>query len=362
MLRFLASVMLVSFSSALGAQGKATDPSPTYKLMLTPKHSGMGTYFAVSCSESLLFFIGDKAGTWDLMRVSDWDTPSPKKEKLQLKGPTREEIEGARFGQSTFFLTNDGQFAITRVERDAPSMASSVRRNSQAVINVIDLRNYSIISTLSTADQLLAGGFWQPFEEHSILAAYGANDKDASGNTFSRESVGLLELPTMDVSNECQYLLHYGEIKQNEQGGLSRETSISDMSSGCTEIMHKTNASKPEDIQKFKTVSNAVKELKFQPPEFSGGSPAWHGCSLIEERTEDKLALFDCGNGHQTWYDKAKTDLRAYFAVDVTTGTALLRVSVNPSKSALAHLTKHEGKSWLVLLSDHVDLAFYPIR
>jgi hypothetical protein len=362
MLRSLAPLLFAILPFPLGAQSKASNPLPTYKIAIAQKHSDMGTYFEVARDGALLFFVGDKAGNWDLRRVSGWDTSSPKVERLKLKGPSREEIDGARFGQSTFVLTNDGQFALTRVERDAPGMASSFRRNSQAVINVINLQSYSVVSTLNTADQLLAGGFWQTFEEHSILAEYGANEKDASGNTFSRNSVGLLEVPTMHASIECNYLLHYGEIKQDGHGGSSRTTSNSDLSSGCAEIMHKTNASEPEDIQKFQTVSSAVRELKFQPPEFSGGSPAWHGCSLVEERAEDKLALFGCGNGHQTWYDSSKMDSRAYFAVDVTTGTPLLRVSVNPSKSAIGHLITHDGKPWLALLTDHVDLAFYPIQ
>ena len=241
-------------------------------------------------------------------------------------------------------------------------MASSVRRNSQAIINVVDLKSFAVVSTVNTADQLLASGFWQPFQEHSILAGYGANDKDGAGNTFTRTSDGLLEVPTLHTSAECNYLRHYGELKQDGHGGLSRTTSNSDMSSGCAELMRKTNASEPEGIQKFQEVSGTVKKLNFRPPEFSSGPAAWHGCSLVEEKVADKLALYDCGNGHQTWYDSSKQDSRAFFVVDVTTGTELLRIPMNPSKSAIGHLITSKEKPWLALLTDHVNLAFYSVQ
>jgi hypothetical protein len=112
---------------------------------------------------------------------------------------------------------------------------------------------------------------------------------------------------------------------------------------------------------KVRTVSKEAKELEFQPQEFSG-SPAWHGGSLVEERSSLKLTLFACGNGHQTCYDTSKTDSRVYFAVDVTTGTPLLRVSIDPLKNAIGHLTTSEGKPWLALLTDNVNLAFYSVK
>jgi hypothetical protein len=344
------------------AQAKPADPVPAYSMKIAQKHSNMGTYFEVAPDQSLLFFTGDKAGNWDLNRISAWDSPSPKQERLKMKGPTREDMESLPSGQSTFLITNNGQFALTRVALDAPGMASSFRKNSRAIINIIDLQSFVVVSTLNTTDKLLAGGFWQAFEENSILADYRANEKDAGGNAFTRESVALLEIPTMKPSMGCDYLLHYGEWKQNDRGGMSRATSTSDLSSGCAEIMHKTNASEPENIQKFPTISKEAKELKFKPQEFSGSPEAWHGCSFVEERSTLKVALFSCGNGHQTWYDTSKMDSKAYFVVDTTTGTALLRISVNPSKAAIGHLVTRESKSWLALLIDNVDLAFYPIQ
>jgi len=361
MLRCLSLWLMAMFPLMLVAQGKSTNPVPAYKMRITEKRSKMGTYFVVAPDQSLLFFTGDQGGDWDMRRISGWDSSSPKQERLVLTGPSREDMENS-FGHSNFMLTNDGRFALARVERDAPGMASSFRRNSQAIINVVDLQSFSIVSTLNTTDKLLAGGVWQPFEDHSILADYGANEKDARGSTFTRESIALLEVSTMQPSMECNYLLHYGELKQDGHGGLSRTTSTSDMSSGCAELMHKTNASGPDSIMKFRTYSRAANELKFQPKEFSGSPAAWHGCSLVDERASDNLALFNCGNGHQTWYDTMKLDSRAFFAVDVTTGTAVLRMAVNPSKSAIGHLTSQKGKSWLALLTDNVDLAFYPIR
>jgi hypothetical protein len=362
MLRCTTFWLMAMFPLMLAAQEKSTNPVPAYKMKIAEKRSKMGTYFSVAPDQSLLFFVGDQAGNWDLRRISAWDSSSPKRERLELKGPSRDEIEDARFGQSTLLLTNDGRFALTRVTRNAPGMASTFRTNSQAVINVIDLQSYSVVSTLNTMDQLLAGGFWQPFQEYSILAGYGANEKGGNGNVFTRESVSLIEVPTMHTLIECHYILHYGELKQDGHGGLSRTTSNSDMSPGCAELMRKTNASEPEGIQKFQEVSNAAKKLNFQPPEFSGSPAAWHGCSLVEEKLDDKLALYDCGNGHQTWYDSSKQDSRDFFAVDVITGSQLLRISMNPSKSAIGHLTTHEGKMWLALLTDHVDLALYPVR
>ncbi|HEY6375960.1 MAG TPA: hypothetical protein VIX90_10605 [Edaphobacter sp.] len=361
MFRCLPFCLMAAFPLMLVAQKKSTDPVPAYKIKIAERRSNMGTYFEVAPDQSLLFFTGDKAGNWGLNRVSAWDSPSPKQKRLKIKGPTREETESSRFGQSTFLITNDGRFALTRVALDAPGMASSFRKNSRAIINIVDLQSFTAVSTLDTTDKLLAGGFWQAFQEHSILAGYSANEKDAGGSLFSRESVALLELPTMKSAMACDYLLHYGELKQNDHGGWGRATSTSALSSGCAEIMTKTNSSEPQKIQKSRVISKEAEELKFQPQEFSG-NPAWHGCSLVDERSSVKLALYDCGTGHQTWYDTSKTDSRVYFAVDVTTGTALLRVPIDPSKNATGHLATHEGKSWLALLTNDVDLAFYPIQ
>ncbi len=361
MFRWLAICLMATFPLMLVAQRKSTDPVPAYKIKIAERRSNMGTYFEVAPDQSLLFFTGDKAGNWDLNRVSAWDWPSPKQERLRIKGPTREETESSRFGQSTLLITNDGRFALTRVVLDAPGMASSFRKNSRAIINIVDLQSFTVVSTLDTTDNLLAGGFWQAFQAHSILAAYGANEKDAGGGTFTRESVALLEAPTMKSAMACDYLLHYGELKQNDHGGWGRATSTSALSSGCAEIMHETNTLEPEKIQKFRVISKEAEELKFQPQEFSG-NPAWQGCSLVDERSGDKLALFDCRSGHQTWYDTSKLDSRIFFAVDLPTGKVLLRVPVSSSKSAIAHLTTHEGKPWLALLTDHVYLGLYPTR
>ena len=355
MLRCAILWLIAAFPAISLSQAISANPVPSYKMKVTEKRSKMGTQFSIAPDQSLLFFVGDEAGKWELARVSAWDSSSPKRERLALKGPSRDEIENARFGQSSFLLTNDGHFALARFETDAPGMASSFRKNSEAVISVIDLHSYTVVSTLKTSDHILAGGFWQPFQEHSILAGYGANEKTADGAVFTRESVSLLDVPTMHASIECNYLLHYGETKQDGHGASSRATSNSDVSSGCAELMQKTNALEPEGIQKFQEVGSAVKTLNSQTSQ-------WHDCSFVEEKVDDKTALYDCGKAHQTWHDTYKQDSRAFFVVDVSTAAQLLRISVNPSKSAIGHLTIHEGKTWLAVLTDHVELALYRVR
>jgi hypothetical protein len=361
MLRCLTPWLMAMFPLVLIAQGKSTNPVPAYKMRIAEKRSKMATFFVIAPDQSLLFFTGDQGGDWNLRRVSGWDSSSPKQERLKLTVPSHEDMENSRFGESTFLLTNDGQFALTRVALDATGTASSFGKNSRAIVNIIDLQSFAVVSTLNTTDKLLADGFWWAFESRSILAEYGANEKDSAGNPFTRESIALLEVPTLKPSMECDYLRHYGEPKQDDHGGISRTTSTSDLSSGCAEMMHKMNASGPEHIAKLRTFSKEAQGLKFQPLEFSG-NPAWDGCSLVDERSEDKLALFDCSSGHQTWYDTSKLDSRAFFAVDLPTGKVLLRVPVSSSKGALGHLTTHEGKPWLALLTDHVYLGLYPIR
>jgi hypothetical protein len=83
---------------------------------------------------------------------------------------------------------------------------------------------------------------------------------------------------TVKPAVSCDYLVHYGELKQDDHGGMSRATSTSDVSSGCAEVMQKDEHIQTEDIMKVRTISKEAKELEFQPQEFSG-SPAWHGGS-----------------------------------------------------------------------------------
>ncbi len=112
--------------------------------------------------QALLVFQPQRDGNWLIKRISAWDTGSPREESLAFAGQSFN--EGAT-GYEDLKVDPASHYAVIRVK----SIYSIVQDNS-AVVVLIDLRNFTIVSRLTTTDPLLAASYWS-FSKNGLLVA-----------------------------------------------------------------------------------------------------------------------------------------------------------------------------------------------
>jgi hypothetical protein len=122
-------------------------------------------------AQASITFLGGKEGDWEFKRLTGWSNPSPREETLALMGfPEGRVWEWGDYLGASLIVTPNGRYAITRLQANAPGMLSSGRRNTEAIINVIDLQTFAVLSAFDTFDPLLAGSVWR-LEPNGVLVS-----------------------------------------------------------------------------------------------------------------------------------------------------------------------------------------------
>ena len=302
------------FASLAGAQ--TLMPSITYSF-----HSGKRTYgktvMALTPDQALIIFLGRKKATGKSNASLGGQSLSPREETLALKGfPEGRVSEWGDYLDASLIVTPDGRYAITQLQTNAPGMLSGVRRNTEAIINVVDLRTIAVISTLDTTDPLLAGSAWR-FELNGVFVAMiGAVQDSRRDPSAVVERAAALSVPSLRPEIQCTYREVYGPPVSSGDGALARARSITDLSENCSALLRAADARTVDDlIPSSASQGRLSKQLAFHPSGFTylGRS----GCSIRDVTKDEQLALYVCAASRPTWYDTVKATKLSYFIVSV---------------------------------------------
>jgi hypothetical protein len=320
------------------------------------------TVVALAPDQSLITIIGKNEGNWSMKRLSGWSGSSPKEETLQLRGFPSGRVSG--WGDSTqadLVVSPNGRYAIARLQTVAPGMLSAVRKNTEAIVSVVDLVSFSVASTVDTTDPLLAGSVWQFMSNGTLVSRIGAAENPAQPNySIVLERAAVLSMPSLQPDVVCTYRDVYGPAVWSN-GSLHREVSTVDVSETCSALLKETGARTFDDLISPDPVKTKVsKQIDFRSPGFT--FMGRNGCEMLDLSRDERFALYVCAASHPTWYDTVKTTALSYFVVNVPGAKEIGSVGVEPEKSSAAMLSRLNGHIFLLVLRNNVNLSVYRVE
>src|SRR5258705_1830787 len=121
------------------AAAQTLTPTKTYTLHAS-KQTRSQTVIALTPDQALLALIPQDQGRWKLTRLTGWNTSSPKEEALNFDESSEEQRHtwGAGVG-AVLIASSDGHYVIARIQSEAPGMLSTARRNTDAIIPLVEL-------------------------------------------------------------------------------------------------------------------------------------------------------------------------------------------------------------------------------
>jgi hypothetical protein len=344
-------VVTVLISSYMAAQ--TLSPSSTYRLHATKESNGP-TLIAMTPDNALITIAGRLDGLWELKRLSAWFSAVPKEETLPLKGFSL--IPSGRL-RAELFMSPDGRYAISKLQTTSTLLPSGSR--PQAVINVVDLSTFTVVTTLETTDPLLAG-FWE-FSANGVLIAIHSDAEKPKDQGYSiRENTAAISIPDLNLHLPCSYRNVFGPVVQAGRG-WRRDTSSTDLSENCEPLMKSVNAVTINAlVPSNSSRTDLANKLYFQPPtDFS--SDQMQACAILGVSKDGQFALYDCSAAHQTWYDSVKTTANSYFVISVPQAKRIGSVIGDRGNAAGASLAEANSRNYLLVLRNQIDLSIYPL-
>jgi hypothetical protein len=159
----------------------------------------------------------------------------------------------------------------------------------------------------------------------------------------------------------CNYTELFGPAS-NSGASSHRDTSLTDLSGSCSELVKLAGASSVEDIyHPDPALYRVAEQLHFDPKEFASEprGNSRNGC-LIERLSDgQQFALYACYRSHLTWYDTVKYTALNLSVVTVPDGKEILRVPLPIKAAQAAILVTISRTDYLAILEDGVNLIMY---
>lgn len=159
---------------------------------------------AVTTTGDFLVFSANRAGTWNLYRIRDWDREKPSTDHIQMPGyfSSRDDHDLENL-DAHLYVTPDGRHAICVATAEWLKRVSGKavgRARTTSIITVIDLSTFKIVNSTqaSAAD---------PYEFQSVELD-GDSRMLVISDTFGAKAHGefvQLDIPSLRASNKCEY-------------------------------------------------------------------------------------------------------------------------------------------------------------
>jgi hypothetical protein len=364
---FILAAALLSLGS-LPTRLSLTSPMPTlvYKLH-TSKQTQAVSYFARTPDGALLVFAPQGGGHWTLIRLTGLGLASPHEEQLMITGFTPDQLQADDAkGRGSVNVSPDGHYAVARTQTWKIGPLPTVGlEDARATLAVVDLQTYRVVSARSTTDPMYAGSFWA-FNQSGVLITESNPTSTGKPGHFDQaysvthKAVSLL-LPDLQHSLTCNYTEVFGPASFS--GASShRDTSVTDLSGSCSELVKLASASSVKDIyHPDPAVYRVAEQLHFDPQEFANDprENSLNGCQIADLSVGQQFALYACHRAHQTWYDTVKYTALILSVVSVPDGKEILRVPLPVKPAEAAILVTISGRDYLAVLEGGVDLAIY---
>ena len=335
------------------ANAQTLVPTTTYKLHAKrEQHSSNlpSTLVYLLPDQALLVLIPQQDGKCFIKRLTAWDTGSPKEESLVFTANPPQ--EGAS-GYEDLKVDPASTFAVIRIKSFTGNIFT-VAENRSAVVVLVDLRRFTIVSQLTTSDPLLAESDWS-FAKNGMLIADVMTGRSMTPphpkHAWSFETItdtyqaAALGLPDWKRSMPCEYEL----FLDNRAGSSRRDRYLSKVGDGCAALVELAHVPTAENLPDGPPGPIPYTQLAGPTCELGGESPSAN------------FALYGCRTGHD-YYDGMihTTNTRNLTVLAIPDGKHVLTIplphNTTPYPSLLADAGNH---TWLLVLRDGIKLETY---
>jgi hypothetical protein len=353
--------LLAILCLAGGCLAQSPEPSNTYTLhaqkerragfSLVPTVALPSTMLVATPDSALLVLIPQTEGEWALKRLSGWDTNHPQEQTLTIKGnsSSNKDVSVA----TDMLLDPRGAYLLLRIDSRLGAI-DSPNRIREAVVNVIDLHSFTIISRRVTTDPLFASSQWQFSRDDQLISkgiAKRLSTKTASLNIVTDAyNAAALTLPDLAPTTSC----HFDQVIElhADSSGWTKPA-VKNAGDGCAALLKSAGVSSLEDLPGHD--EEIPKDLsKILPPD----------CLIQNVNREKTLAVLECRTGHSYMDGEiVTTRSRGITVLSIPDGKAVFSLPLPHNWKPIPGLVAiANGQNNLILLRDGVRLEVYPLK
>jgi hypothetical protein len=300
---------------------------------------------------ALLVLIPQTEEEWALKRLSGWDTSHPQEQTLTIKGSPHSSRD---LSVTTDMVLNpSGAYLLLRIDSRLGSI-DSPNRIREAVVYVIELHSFTILSRRVTTDPLFASSEWR-FSKDDQLVSKGIATRNSAKTAFGNSvtdsyNAAALTMPDLALATSC----HYDQVIElrADSSGWTKPT-VRNVSDGCTPLLASAGVSSLEDLpghdeEIFKDFSKL----------------AASGCHIQSVNREKALVVLECRTGHSYMDGEiSTTKSREIAVVTIPDGKSVFSLPLPHNWKAIPGVvTVANGQNNLVLLRDGIQLETYPLK
>lgn len=322
---------------------------------------------------------------WHLRRIAAWDTYRPREDQLDVDvGPNNEllgwEQQEDRYDRNDQLLMDSaGNYLMVRLSQNADTWNQNPHQSPkplQSVLNIIDLREFRLLSRVVVTDPLLAAGDmgFSPRGDFVVsgLQAHSSATIGGKLTDTGEYAVQTLTLPGLKPKTLCSYTIvdksysarppstpeESRQIEEENQKEVERkENQDQTANNACEPELAPLGFSSLDDVRKNLNSFGMRTYTAEHSPNVPPQAP-W-GCQFENLSRDLKYALFDCDERrvHVTflsWY-------RGFRVFNLESGAQLmdLKLPHNPEFSGV--IAAIRGVTYVVLLRDGAELQGYRV-
>ena len=299
--------------------------------------------------DSLLVLIPQQEDKWLLKRVTGWETGSLKEETIAFTSPHPREHT---WREEDLDIDPIGTYAVIRIG-SYDNTVEPVNSKASAIIVLIDLRSFTVLSQSTSDDLMLAASSWS-FAKNGMLIATALSErrrvpsKPIHGlyqtQTFTYQATAF-SLPGWSRSMTC----HYEQVFDLQDGGNYLSSTSRKAGDECVALIAAAQVPKVEDLPNGP--HNAIPNLVI------GGQ----ACMFKGKSQSADLTLYECGNYHSYLDGELSFVKSRNLKVLVgSNGPSVLTIPLPPKEVPVpAVLANSDGYPWLLRLRDGNKLEGY---
>jgi len=329
---------------------------------------------------------------WSLLRITGWDTPNPREDKLDVNVGANEEYYaqlngGARYDRNDQLLMDPGgNYLVVRLSPDEESWdlnSNEPAKPARSVLNIIDLHGFKLLRRIEITDPLLAAGS-MGFSPKGVFMVSGLLEHSSAttGGAVIRTgqyAVETLTIPGLERQTVCRYTMvtktypaqqpstpEEGKRidKQNNEEIEREQYQKQAAEAACRPGLAPLGFSSLDDVRKAFTFWGRLDynaEYTLRIPAYATGP--W-GCSIENLSRDLQYALEDCDQGRVVVFGR----YRAFRVFRLADGKQIMDLKV-PRSTLFGErrvmfsgvLAASRGATYVVLLRDGAKLEGYRV-
>lgn len=306
-----------------------------------------GSVVLLDHERSLLVLVPQADGAWVLKRLRGWDTRIPVEDTVEITG---EPGQGTKVSIATDVnLSRDGRYLLVRINYRRGAIGAN-ERNRSAVVTLIDMKSFAVVSRQTTTDPLLADSQWA-FDEHNDLVTTGLGKRLTEVEPSSRRVTdhyvaAALEMPTLIARDPCEY----DSVMTLQSGGAGwTKPVIASASEGCAALTTRADVDSVQALPGY----HKTEPLKFAV-----------GCYELDSDQKLGLALADCREG-KSHADGMLVTTSAHMAkvFSTTSRQTILTIPLSHDwKGVTGLLVSVESGNYVVLVKRGIHIEVYRLQ